>query len=431
MNRCFSSLLGLIFLTLATVAHADADADADLEPSKTVVSGFGTFGGAYNSNDKHGFRRDLGQEVTPGSQYSWKVDSRLGVQVAHTFNPQWQVVGQLLYRDQAEQTLDSMVSRAFVSYRPTANFRVRIGRMADETFLMSDYLDVGYAYPWVRPPIESYGLVVPHDYDGIDLTYSIPDAAGVWRLKGLFGRVKAVIPTGFGDNFILDTNDHKGVALIREQGPLKMRIGYSTFHLDKPIPIPGQLSSGLSQLAASPIVNAFFPAVAGEARALHEDLSNTDGSQAGYTSLGLAYDDGKWVVQAEVNKLSGQSKLTLSGLRAFASLGYRIGNFLPYVLVSGSRVPEPTKAGTSWAALGPDAVLLQNGALTALNSTRMAQNTVSLGMRWDFDSRAALKLQWDQVRVRDSGWRAWTTPIDGESAAGKANVLSATIDFVF
>jgi hypothetical protein len=427
MKRCSPSLVGLIFLSLA----AGACADADIEPSNTVVSGFGTLGGVYNSNEKHGFLRDLGQETTPGRQYSWKTDTRLGVQVAHTFSPQWQVVGQVLLRDQAEQTLDSVVSRAFVSYRPTANLHVRFGRMADATFLMSDYLDVGYTYPWVRPPIESYGLVVPHAYDGVDATYSIPDSAGVWRIKGLFGRVKAAMPSIFGGNYILETNDAKGLALIREQGPLKMRIGYSTLHLKNPCPIPGQLSSGLSQMAADPMVNAFFPAVAGEAHSLSEDVSGTQGARVGYTSVGIVYDDGKWVAQVEANKLSAQTKLAPRGLQAFASLGYRIGDFLPYVMVSGSRAPAIVKAGTSWAALGSDAVLLQNGALTAINSTRMAQNTLSLGMRWDFDSRAAFKLQWDQVHVRDSGWRAWSTPIGGDSAAGRANLLSATIDFVF
>jgi hypothetical protein len=115
----------------------------------------------------------------------------------------------------------------------------------------------------------------------------------------------------------------------------------------------------------------------------------------------------------------------------FVSLGYRRGNFLPYVIISGSRASEIRQAQTSWAALGSDAVLLQNGALTALNSPRMAQSTLSLGMRWDFDSRAALKLQWDHVRVRDGGWGLWTSSIGSDRAAGSANVLSASIDFVF
>jgi hypothetical protein len=432
MKRHFSSALGLLALSLATMACAE-----DIEPSNTTVSGFGTLGAVYDSNDKYGFIRDLGQVTTPGRQYSLATDTRLGIQVAHTFNQQWQAVGQVLLRDQAEQTLDSSVTRAFVSYRPTANLHLRFGRMADATFLMSDYLDVGYAYPWVRPPVESYGLVVPRSYDGADATYSLPDASGVWRIKGLVGQVKAAIPTGFGDNYILETNDAMGLALIREQGPLKARVGYSTLHLKNSFPIPIQLTSGLSQMMGNPAINAFYPAISSEARSLLDDLSGTQGARIGYASVGVTYDDGKWVAQVELSELTSQTKLAPRGQQGFVSLGYRTGDFLPYVMISGARAPALAKAGTSWGdtlagtPFGSAAASLQNGALAAINSTRMAQSTLSLGMRWDFDSRAALKLQWDHVRVQDNGWRLWTSSIGSDSAANSANVLSASIDFVF
>lgn len=430
MKHWYPSLLGLLVLTFAVAASAEVESIDCIEPGSTIVSGFGTLGGVYNSNKTHGFVRDLGQETTPGRQYSWRTDTRLGLQVAQTFSPQWQVVGQVLVRDQADSTLNNSISRAFVSWRPTANLHLRVGRMADATFLMSDYVDVGYAYPWVRPPVESYGLVVPRTYDGADATYSIPDTSGVWRIKALYGTVKAAIPTGFGDNYILETNDAKGLALIREQGPLKARIGYSALHLKNPFPIPNQLLSGLNQIVG--IANLYSqPAIAAEARSLLDDLSGTQGARVGYASAGFAYDDGTWVAQVEASQLSAQTKLAPRGEQGFVSVGYRTGEFLPYVTISGSRAPALAKAETSWAALGSDAVLLQDGALTAINSTRIAQSTLSLGVRWDFNSRAALKLQWDHTRVRNSGWRAWSTPIGNDGAAGRANLLSATVDFVF
>jgi len=101
-------------------------------------------------------------------------------------------------------------------------------------------------------------------------------------------------------------------------------------------------------------------------------------------------------------------------------------------MLSGSRAPAPIKAGTPWgAALGSTAGSFQNASLLLMNSQRSAQSTLSLGMRWDFDSRAALKLQWDHVRVRNNGWGLWTTPVFDAGAAGRANLLSATLDFVF
>ena len=427
MKRLFSCIVALLALSLATMACAD-----DVALSNTTVSGFGTLGAVYNSNENYGYVRDIGQETAPGRQYSWRSDTRLGVQVAHTFNPQWQVIGQILAREQAEKTLNNSITRAFVSYRPSANLHLRLGRMADATFLMSDYLDVGYVYPWVRPPMESYGIMAPRFYDGADVTYSIPDATGVWSIKGLTGRVKAAMPTPLGENYSLEANDMKGLALIREQGPLKVRVGYISMHVKNPIIGGDLLALGFSQLIANPLINTFYPAIGAEAVSLRDSINSVRDSRVGYTSVGLSYDDGVWVAQAEVSDLSAGSRLVPSGQTGYASLGYRIGDFLPYLMISGSRAPDPATAVAPWAAvLGPEAGNLQNAALIAMNSNLSAQRSLSLGMRWDFNSRAALKLQWDHVRVRKYGWGVWTRPLNDDGAAGSANVLSASVDFVF
>ena len=120
------------------------------------------------------------------------------------------------------------------------------------------------------------------------------------------------------------------------------------------------------------------------------------------------------------------------GQQGYASVGYHVGDFLPYLLLSGSRAPPIIKAGSAWGPLlGEAAASLQNSAVAILNSHRTAQSTIALGMRWDFDSRAALKIQWDHVRVRTTGWGIWTVPAADEGLPGQANVLSATLDFVF
>lgn len=418
--------LALVALSLSAVASEDSDS------SHTIFSGFGTLGGVYNSNDDHGFVLDLGQETPPGRQYSWRTDARLGVQVAHTFNPQWSAVGQALLRDQVENTLNSSITRAFVSYRPGPNLHLRLGRMADATFLISDFQDVGYVYPWVRPPMESYSLIAPRFFDGGDVTYSLPDATGVWRIKGLAGRVKAAITTGIGYDYTLEGNDLRGLALIREQGPLKARIGYSRFHIQNPAALPSQLTAGLNQIATDPGVVAFYPDIATEALAHLDALNSLEGAQINYASAGFAYDDGRWVAQVEVSDLSSNTKIFPKGQQGYASVGYRIGDFMPYVMIGGSRSPAAAKAVTSWeAALGAAAGSLQSGALAARNAQRSEQSSLSLGVRWDFNDQAALKLQWDHVRVRDHGWGVWSSRSGSDGAAGSANLLTATVDFVF
>lgn len=407
-------------------------AHAQVSFGDTTVSGFGTLGAVYNSNEKYGFTRHIGQETTPGRQWTWQGESLVGLQVAHTFSREWQVVGQVVVRDQVENTLNTAITRAFVSYRPTDSLHLRLGRMADATYLMSDYRDVGYVYPWVRPPLESYAIIPLHSYDGIDLTYSLRDAAGVWRLKGLAGRIEAAVPQSFGENYMLRADDLRGLALIREQGPLKMRLGYSTFHLKEPSVTGRVILPAVDQMIANPLLNAFYPAIADEARSLRTATDSMPGARIGFASAGVAYDDGNWMVQAEISNLSSATPIFPKGQQGYVSLGYHFGNFLPYFMLSGSRAPAAIRAATAWGSvLGPAAGQLQAGAITSLNSVRSAQSTLSLGMRWDFDTRAALKLQWDHVRVRDTGWGLWTQGATDDGAPGRANLWSLTLDFVF
>ena len=297
MNKLFLSLLGLATFGWAATAFATTDDEM------TVVSGFGTVGGVYNSNDKYGFVRNIAQETPPGREYSWQTDTRFGIQLAHAFDSRWQVVGQAVVRDQAENTLGNSISRAFVSYRPVPNLNLRVGRMADATFLMSDYCDVGYVYPWVRPPMESYGVIPIKNYDGADITYSLPDALGVWRLKGMAGRFKVAVPLVDEPNYSLEANDLVGLALIREQGPLQIRVGYSSFHLKHSTQAVDAVVSGLDQVVGNPFVNAFYPGAASEAATLRSEVNSLEGARIGFASAGFSYDDGSWMLQAEVSKL--------------------------------------------------------------------------------------------------------------------------------
>ena len=45
---------------------------------------------------------------------------------------------------------------AYVSYKINANSSIRAGKLNLTTFLLSDYQNVGYLFPWIRPPVEVY-----------------------------------------------------------------------------------------------------------------------------------------------------------------------------------------------------------------------------------------------------------------------------------
>lgn len=421
MKRTFAGFIILCCWAIGASAEADS--------VSTQISGFGTLGGLYQSRDDVGFVRNYSQSSAPGRHYLWRPDTRFGIQAVHTLSPQWQLVGQAVVRDQETISLNSSISRAYINYRPDDHISLRIGRMADATWLMSDYQDVGYAYPWVRPPMEFYGFIPFSHFDGADLSYSVRDEEGVWRLKGVVGRVQSKMPIDGSSPYQLESQGAWGGALIREAGPLKLRVGITSFRI-KNATAAEQVIQPLLLQTATAAAGFGMMEVAAEANALSRGLE-AQGGRVSYASLGVAYDDGRWMFQSEVSNLMSDKSM-FRRRQGYVSVGYHVGDFLPYVTYAASLAPAALRVGHDWTPLlGPAAGQLQTAALAAANILRSEQHTVSLGVRWDFLSNAALKIQWDHVRVKDNGWGLWYAALRAGGAPGRADLVSATVDFVF
>jgi hypothetical protein len=152
-----------------------------------------------------------------------------------------------------------------------------------------------------------------------------------------------------------------------------------------------------------------------------------------FLAVGATYDPGRWFAMAEGGYADTHSSL---GKRTawYASGGYRWGKFTPYVTYARTRPDNLSDPGLTVSALppflaGPASGL--NATLNSILSTKLAQNTLSIGGRWDFMKDADLKLQFDRTRIDagSSGVLSNTQP--GFQLGGKVDVFTATIDFVF
>ena len=121
----------------------------------------------------------------------------------------------------------------------------------------------------------------------------------------------------------------------------------------------------------------------------------------------------------------------------YATLGHRIGDWTPYVGYGRTRDAMPVMAVPAWTAaltpvLGPAGAAQAQGlgslVTASVNNARVQQSSWSVGARWDFHPQAALKLQWDRIRVNAGGPGLWTNP---DGSAAKASVATAVVDFIF
>jgi hypothetical protein len=76
----------------------------------------------------------------------------------------------------------------------------------------------------------------------------------------------------------------------------------------------------------------------------------------------------------------------------------------------------------------PQAAPLLEGVEFLVNANPDTQSTAALGLRWDFQAKAALKFQLERIQARlpDSLWNQAQPDWDGQ-----ATVASAVLDFVF
>ncbi len=76
---------------------------------------------------------------------------------------------------------------AFLSHALTPALTVRAGRLRSPFFMLSETADINYSQPWVRPPVEVYGLNPFTDMDGIDLLHRSRIGESFIELHPYFG----------------------------------------------------------------------------------------------------------------------------------------------------------------------------------------------------------------------------------------------------
>lgn len=411
----------------AAAAHAD---DADKLPAASTgglrLSGFGTLGLSHvDAPDGWGYRRELTQ---PASDAAWRgdIDTRLGLQLNYNLNPSLELVAQVIAKKRGAFAHDSdALEWGYASFRPDAQWTVRAGRVNVDAFLMADYRNVGYGFTTARPPVELYARL-PTTLDGGDVARSWLQGDAQWRVKLMAGS------TRIGDNNFSDAgrlNAVLGGMVSREEGAWLLRASFARARIDFDQSGLAEPLAALNQLGALPI-----PSVAGPAQVYSSRLT-ANGIRTTFAELGARFEDAGWTASAEYVHVDA-APLTVERT-AQVTIGRRLGDLTPYLSYSRARNGVVPLAPPVWqAVLTPllgaagagQAQALGDAAVAVLNGARLQQSSLSLGMRWDVHPQAAMKVQWDRVKVAAAGASLWT---GADSSPARARVASVLVDFIF
>lgn len=418
-ESCQGTALALAQLLLGALCLSPAAA------AELSVHGFGTVSVAYVDRPSDwAYSRSVNQRTTD-DDFRADLDSLAGIQLNYSVSQQLELVAQAAVSAlDRNPRLADYLELAFLAYRPDANWSLRLGRLNLDAFLYSDHRDVGFAYGFIRPPVEFYARM-PASLDGMDVSryWLVGDAQ--WQVKAFAGTTSG----GIGDRR-LNLWPLYGAMVARETDGLTLRASAVRGRYDDGIRDLDALANALGGLQTLPV-----PSVAAEAGELAAMLA-AKGTQVTYFSAGAAYDRHNWLVTGEISRASAEDNPPMSLTSGYISIGRRLGAMSAFVTQSASLRDSKAIVALDWTTpltpispiLAQQAQQLADGAAMALTMIGPRQITTSLGTRWDVSPRIALKGQWDHVRTLRGGSALWR---QGDARPARSNVFAVAADYVF
>lgn len=424
------AIILVALLGLHCAGAYSADNTVDSGPSMFSLNGFGTLGVVHSSEGDADFVSNFSQPNGAGYTHSWSagVDSRLGLQLDTRFSEKLSAVVQVVAQHQYDNHYAPEIEWANLKYQVTPDFSVRVGRTVTGFFTVSDSGLVSYTTPWVRPPLEVYGLLPVNHKDGVDASYRLQIGQVNDTLRASYGRNIIDVPGGgetIGRRFF-------DITETLEYGAVIVRAGYATLHLDYDVPGLPELFDDFAQFGQAVSAIPGLQALGARALTIASQYGVNDIPYRVYT-MGATYDSGHWLLMAEWAK-NPETKSFAVETAWYVTGGYRVRAFTPYMTMARITSKPISASGLSTAGLPADlasAAAGLNGGLSAvLSGFAGSQKTLSAGVRWDFMRNTAFKLQYERVTTGPAaGLLINVQP--GFQPGSSFNVVSATIDFVF
>ncbi len=411
--------LSLLLAVSLTATASRADDSLEL-PSFLHVSGFGTLGLTTSDNSHYALQRDQedGKGISSATSPLWS-DSRLGLQMDAEITPELSATVQGVFQKSPSISFTDTVQWAFLKYEPASWLQIRVGRMGTDSFMLSDMRNVGFTYPWVRPPVEFYGLFPVYSYDGADALYRTRLGED-WsvELEGFYGVSRVTLSNSGAPPYDLKFPVFWGGNAILRDDNWTLRLSGVDGRIGNTIPALEDVASALNGLAP------MMPQAGAAAGALNLR------AEVHFYSAGLGYDDGLWTGQTEYGRTQCDCQLLRGSNAAYAMLGRHFGDWMPFL--SYSKVwqsNQPLSFSTPLPV--PQLQQLFAAANETLQSSALDQDDRSVGLRWNFTDKTDVKFQYDNYHVHNFStiWRPLTdTP---GPKGGVVNIFSASIDFIF
>ena len=410
-------VLSMFFLFSASPILAE-------QPDFITLHGFGSIGGAYQSNDNILYRNSLNSINGSRGDFSFSNGTLLGLQLDVMPMDKLTFTLQGVASDNNGNDEILKIEWANIKYQFNDSFDLRAGRMRLSAFMFSDTINVSYSYDWLSLP-NMYSIVPFHSYQGIEANYTLVYSDFTIETKILFGeesdtlRIIDFVETDKTQDFDVDAENIFG-AMVEVSGEnLKLRFGYTILDFT----IYNKAYSEIElyvQSSGIPLITETY----NNFKIIDAPLS--------YLELGAVYDWRDAYVIGEYIKVFSDS-FAADTTSWYIGGGYRFEAFTPFITYSKTWsksnyedmiIPSTAPPPIQFAAVSGNA-LFNNIA----NNNLISQETISIGLRYDVFENIALKVQYDlQKEYQDTS--STNIHFNGESQK-YLNIFGLSLCFVF
>jgi len=389
-----NTLAAAIVLALGATSSLAQAADTRINGFASVVAGVTTdedtsmFG--YNDN------------------ISFKPESLFALQIASDLGDGLSATAQIMSRGSNDYAAE--FEWAYLSYEISDSTQINAGKLRIPFYRYSDFLDVGYAYTWARPPQAVYSLVFS-TFDGLSIVNN--HTLGNWdsSIQVIYGSYDGSVDL-VSDEDPATLNNMMGINWTLTYDWFTARAIYAqaetSISFENNEDPDRLLNNGID------LVGNIFPQVA-------SDL-NVDEDIGSFIGLGFAVDYNNLLIEAEFTTVDVEDSIVAKQEQYYVSVGYRIGDFTIYAITEhGEDTNEGDYDHSSVMPVSLDipnygTVYPQATYQTLIASQEETIDTATIGTRYNFHPSAALKLDITSTKIND---------------ADATNVLSVGVDLVF
>jgi len=246
---------------------------------------------------------------------------------------------------------EAFIEWAYVSYQLTPETVVNAGRFRLPLLYYSDFLDAAYAYHWIRPPPDTYGIPVS-TLTGVNVVNT-----HYFNNVGLTTQIWYGAETDDTEDVVADITKSQGINLMVEYEWVRLRGVYHTLKVGiDPKPLLVNTPGGLIQVDP----DANYTHITYKAAAFMID-----------------YESFLWRSEYTVVDNGEKEK---SG---YVSLGYQFGTLTPHYTYSQFEAVEE-------------------------------KQTHTVGLRWDFKPAAALKFEYSNFHYESEGGYTPIGPVEAD-----------------